>query len=183
MLEFKAILFNKDNFMNMRFISIDEFEECSKYSSNCQLRDNYSSYLDRYQKERERVAGRTTSVTLYLPASEYQIDEALTQLGIDKFSEESLGNLEIEYFCPFDAYSPPNMRGLSELAFINDTAEFYTSLDIEDDIILAIINYFGEECSNSATILINHDFKIVKKPENEKSIPYKGKYIQLYYED
>lgn len=31
--------------------------------------------------------------------------------------------------------------------------------------------------------LKNHIYKIVKKPENERSISYKGKYIQLYYED
>lgn len=31
--------------------------------------------------------------------------------------------------------------------------------------------------------LKNHIYKIVKNTENEKSIPYKGKYIQLYYED
>lgn len=161
MLEFTAVLCNKDNYMGMEFVDINEFDKHGKYSTDyftdTRLTNEYNAYLNAYKEEYERVAGCTQSVRLHLPVSEREIDEALAQLGINRF-DKSLDNLEVEYYCSFNVYSPPDMQGLEELNFINSTAEFYTSLDIEDDIILEILNYFGKECS-------------------------KGKYIQLYYED
>lgn len=105
--------------------------------------------------------------------------EILSIMGIDN------DKFMVDIFdCSVDFYTPETNNPWILIEFANQAAEYYKGLNIKEDVLMTIMKYFDDkECAESFDVLSNHAYKIVKKPENEKSIPYKGKYIQLYYED
>lgn len=118
-------------------------------------------------------------VEIDFPISHDTVKEILSSMGID--NDEFIVDV---FDCSVDFYLPETNNPWTIIEFANEAADYYKGLDIEEDMLMAIMKYFdNKECTKSFYVFENHAYKIVEKPENEKSIPYKGKYIQLYYED
>lgn len=138
---------------------------------------------DVYMEARKSSYNRKTKFPEYIeisfPISHNAVMEALSIMGINN------DNFMVDIFdCSVDFYIPETNNPWIVIEFANNAAEYYKGLNIKEDVLMAIMKYFDDkECAESFYVLENHAYKIVKKPENEKSIPYKGKYIQLYYED
>lgn len=180
MLEFRVILQN----IKRIFLQLDSFDRIyGPFHTHEKLLIEYSAYVDEFDSELSRGWGDETYAILCLPMTEQELTRTLRVMGINPYNSETWNNLHILYFCSIDVSRVSCLGIIKELYLFNFTALYYANLDIEDDIIIAITNYFGGECVDSISTLANFDFKIVNKPENEKSFSYKGKYIQLYYED
>lgn len=146
---------------------------------------DYYTHDDYYGKEDKKLSCESPKlkfpdyIEIEFPISHDAVMEILSSMCID--NDEFMVDI---FDCSVDFYTPETNNPWTLIESANQAAEFYKGLNIEEDVLVAIMEYFNnKECSKSNYVLENHAYKVVNKPENEKSIPYKGKYIQLYYED
>lgn len=179
MLGFRVIIQN----IKRTFLQLDSFDKVyGPFCTREKLLIEYSAYVDEFDDELSSGWGDENYAVLCLPMTEQELTRTLRVIGINPCNPETWNDVHILYYCLMDVSRVSCLGAMKELYLFNFTALYYSKLGIEDDIIVAITNYFGGECVDSIHVLARHNFKIVDKPENEKSIPYKGKYIQLYYE-